>query len=52
MNSDSSSSQVAVEKLVADNYSYLKLCMEAYLQGRDLWELIFGVETVIPEDTP
>ena len=26
--------------------------MEAYLQGQDLWELIFGVETIIPEDTP
>ena len=26
--------------------------MEAYLQGQDLWDLIYGAETVIPEDTP
>ena len=51
MNNGNSSSQVVVEKLVADIYSYWKLCMEAYIQGQDLWELIFGVETVIPEDT-
>ena len=50
--STSSYSQVVVEKLVVDNYSYWKLYMEAYLQGQDLWELIFGAETIIPEDTP
>ncbi|KAJ9554092.1 hypothetical protein OSB04_018137 [Centaurea solstitialis] len=47
-----STSQAVVEKLTSDNYSYWKLCMEAYLQGQDLWDLICGAETVIPEDTP
>ncbi|KAJ6832875.1 uncharacterized protein M6B38_342070 [Iris pallida] len=52
MNGGSGSSQVAVDKLVGNNYSYWKLCMEAYLQGQDLWDLISGAETVIPVDTP
>ncbi|XP_012833994.1 PREDICTED: uncharacterized protein LOC105954855 [Erythranthe guttata] len=41
-----------VDKLDGNNYSYWKLCIEAYLQGQDLWDLIFGNESVIPEDTP
>ena len=45
-------SQPVVEKLVGDNYNYWKLCMEAYLQGQDLWDLVFGADAVIPEDTP
>ena len=48
MNGGSSDS---VDKLVGNNYSYWKLCMEAYLQGQDLWDLITG-EDVIPKDTP
>ena len=43
---------VAMEKLVGNNYSYWKLCMEAYLQGQDLWDLIEGDDTEIPADTP
>ena len=26
--------------------------MEAYLQGQDLWDLVFGADAVIPEGTP
>ena len=44
-------SSASVDKLVGDNYSYWKLCMEAYLQVQDLWDLISG-EDVLPEDTP
>ena len=52
MNSESASMGVAMEKLVGNNYSYLKLCTEAYLQGQDLWDLIEGDDTDIPADTP
>ncbi|KAA8538375.1 hypothetical protein F0562_028079 [Nyssa sinensis] len=45
-------SSVFVDKLVGNNYSYWKLCIEAYLQGQDLWDLISGDDVVIPEDTP
>ncbi|KAA8540328.1 hypothetical protein F0562_024753 [Nyssa sinensis] len=45
-------SSVSIDKLVGNNYSYWKLCMEAYLQGQDLWDLISGDDVVIPEDTP
>ena len=43
---------VAMEKIVVNNYSYWKLCMEAYLQGQDLWDLIEGDDTKISADTP
>ena len=52
INGGNSLSQLAVEKLVGDKYNYWKLCMEAYLQGQDLWDLVFGADVVIPEDTP
>ncbi|KAA8549858.1 hypothetical protein F0562_001542 [Nyssa sinensis] len=45
-------SSVSVDKLVGNNYSYRKLCMEAYLQGQNLWDLISGDDVVILEDTP
>ena len=51
MNGGSGSSQMIVEKLVGNNYQYWRLCMEAYLQGQDLWDLVFGDDT-LPEDTP
>ncbi|GMI96773.1 hypothetical protein HRI_003346600 [Hibiscus trionum] len=51
MNGGSSSSGIAVEKLVGNNYNYWRLCMEAFLQGQDLWDLIEGDDTSIPEDT-
>ncbi|OIT30877.1 hypothetical protein A4A49_63425, partial [Nicotiana attenuata] len=28
------------------------MCMEAYLQGQDLWDLIVGAEADIPANTP
>ena len=52
MNGGNRLSQLAVEKLVCENYNYWKLCMEAYLQGQDLWDLVFGADVVIPKDTP
>lgn len=41
--------QNGVEKLVGINYKYWRMCMEAYLQGQDLWELVVGAD-VIPHD--
>ncbi|KAH7856163.1 hypothetical protein Vadar_033466 [Vaccinium darrowii] len=29
-----------------------KLCMEAYLQGQDLWEIVNGGDSEMPTDTP
>lgn len=40
-----------VEKLVGTNYNYWRMCMEAYLQGQDLWELVVGSDKEIPADT-
>ena len=47
MNGGSASIGVAMEKLVGNNYNYWKLCMEAYLQGQNLWDLIEGDDTEI-----
>nr|GMD14281.1 UBN2_3 domain-containing protein [Ipomoea batatas] len=44
-------SNISINKLVGDNYSYWRQYVEAYLQGQDLWELVSG-EEVIPADTP
>lgn len=44
--------QNGVEKLVGTNYQYWRMCMEAYLQGQDLWELVAGSDTEIPADIP
>nr|DAD45748.1 TPA_asm: hypothetical protein HUJ06_003978 [Nelumbo nucifera] len=52
MNGGSVVSNICVDKLVGNNYSYWKLCMEAYLQGQDLWDLIASDEVVIPADNP
>ena len=52
MNGGSASMGIAMEKLVGNNYSYWTLCMEAYLHGQDLWDLIEGDDTKIPADTP
>ncbi|KAG8370120.1 hypothetical protein BUALT_Bualt14G0084400 [Buddleja alternifolia] len=43
--------QYGVEKLEGTNYKYWRLCMEAYLQGQDLWDMTLGLD-VIPVDTP
>ncbi|KAJ4825626.1 hypothetical protein Tsubulata_047311 [Turnera subulata] len=43
--------QYGMEKLVGINYKYWRMCMEVYLQGQDLWELVNGVDTEIPAHT-
>nr|XP_009783311.1 PREDICTED: uncharacterized protein LOC104231940 [Nicotiana sylvestris] len=48
----SSNAQFGVEKLVGTNYKYWRMCMEAYLLGQDLWDLIVGAEADIPANTP
>ena len=48
----SASMGIAMERLGGNNYSYWKLCMEAYLEGQDLWDLIEGDDIEIPADTP
>jgi len=49
---NSSNTQFGVEKLVGTNYKYWRMCMEAYIQGQDLWDLIAGAEAEIPANTP
>lgn len=29
-----------------------EICMEAYLQGQDLWELVVSADAEMPVDTP
>ncbi|KAJ0035903.1 hypothetical protein Pint_25392 [Pistacia integerrima] len=37
--------QYGMEKLVGNNnYKYWRMCMEAYLQGQDLWELVTEID--------
>ena len=52
MNGESASTGIAMEELVGNNYNYWKLCMEAYLSGQDLQDLIEGDDTESPLDTP
>ncbi|KAJ0080878.1 hypothetical protein Patl1_11291 [Pistacia atlantica] len=35
-----------------NNYKYWRMCMEAYLQGQDLWELVTDANAWIPIDIP
>ncbi|KAJ0106664.1 hypothetical protein Patl1_19344 [Pistacia atlantica] len=45
--------QYGMEKLVGNNnYKYWRMCMEAYLQGQDLWELVTGADAGIPTNIP
>ena len=37
-----------IKKLNSHNYGYWKTCMESYLQGQDLWEVVAGTETMPP----
>ena len=37
-----------IRKLNNNNYSMWKTCMESYLQGQDLWEVVAGTETTSP----
>lgn len=50
-NGGSSNTQYGVDKLVGTNYKYWRMCMEAYLQGQDLWDLVAGDDGEIPADT-
>ena len=52
MNGGSASTGIAMEELVGNNYNYWKLCIEAYLEGQDLWDLIGGDDTESSADTP
>ena len=38
-----------MKKLNTSNYIYWKACIESYLQGQDLWEVVGGSETTPPE---
>ncbi|KAJ0017120.1 hypothetical protein Pint_11124 [Pistacia integerrima] len=45
--------QYGMEKLAGNNnYKYWRMCMEAYLQGQDLWELVTDIDAGIPTDIP
>ncbi|GMP23676.1 hypothetical protein CsSME_00001190 [Camellia sinensis var. sinensis] len=37
-----------MEKLNYYNYDYWRMCIEAYLQGQDLWEIVDGKKTASP----
>ena len=37
-----------IEKTNNHNYGYWRLCVEAYLQGQDLWEIVGGTNTTAP----
>ena len=39
-----------IKKLNNQNYSTWQTCMESYLQGQDLWDVVNGNETTPPED--
>ena len=49
---DLANSVSGIEKLSTTNYDYWKSCIESYLQGKDLWEIVSGTETTPPTDTP
>ncbi|PKI66279.1 hypothetical protein CRG98_013360 [Punica granatum] len=40
----------SVKKLNNQNYNTWKTCMESYLLGQDLWEIIGGSETTPPTE--
>ena len=37
-----------IEKLNNHNYDYWHLCVEAYLQGQNSWEIVGGTDTTAP----
>ena len=39
-----------IKKLYNQNYNTWMTCMEPYMQGQDLWEIIGGNETMPPPD--
>ena len=44
--------QFGMEKLTNNNYQYWRMCMKAYLQGQNLWDIVDGGDTDLPPDTP
>ena len=44
-------SSVSIDKFVGNNYSYWKLCMEGYLQGKGLWDLLSSDDAVIVRES-
>ena len=46
---DLGGSTACLKKLNGNNYIYWKACIESYLQGHDLWEVVGGDETNPPE---
>jgi hypothetical protein len=40
----------SVKKLNNQNYNTWSTCMESYLQGQDLWEIVAGSETTPPDN--
>ena len=48
---DLTNSVGGIEKLNNTNYDYWKSCMESYLQGQDLWEVVSGTDVVPPNGT-
>lgn len=47
---DLASSSSGIRKLNSHNYGYWQTCMESYLQGQDLWEVVAGTEAFPPEN--
>ncbi|KAJ4971777.1 hypothetical protein NE237_004876 [Protea cynaroides] len=41
----------AIEKLTHTNYIDWKYCLESYLKGQDLWEVVNGADTNQPNDS-
>ena len=40
----------SIRRLNNKNYNIWSTCMESYLQGQDLWEIMAGGETTPPEN--
>ncbi|KAL4272543.1 hypothetical protein GQ457_13G024990 [Hibiscus cannabinus] len=45
---DFASTSNGIRKLNNHNYGYWETCIESYLQGQDLWEIVVGTDTTPP----
>ncbi|GMI77806.1 hypothetical protein HRI_001449800 [Hibiscus trionum] len=45
---DFGSTSSGIRKLNNHNYGYWETCIESYLQGQDLWEIVAGTDTTPP----
>ncbi|GMI95722.1 hypothetical protein HRI_003241500 [Hibiscus trionum] len=45
---DFGSTSYGIRKLNNHNYGYWETCIESYLQGQDLWEIVAGTDTTPP----